>query len=264
MRGRGPRLADVNNGSEIQRYDTILDDIVSCLAAGRERAVSAVVAERTATYHAIGTVLLRAQQQQGWGSGVITRIAADLRARFPEQRGLSPRNLRYMRDLAAAWPDLNVATAVATLPWSHITVLLSRVPDPDLRLWYAEAALQGGWSKRLLEDRIQGQLHARAGAAPSNFTTTLQPVDAERAQALTRDPVLLDFLGLTGRVREADVEAAMVAQITRTMLELGDGLAFVGRQVPLLVDDTEYFIDLLFYSNPAGPLCRGRTQDRRL
>lgn len=236
--------------SDLESYNVVLDEIVARLAAGQSQALLTVAETRIRTYHAVGAVIVKAQQQRGWGAKVIDRLAADLRSRFPDQTGLSPRNLRYMRDLALSWPDGDLATAVAKLPWTHVTVLLSRVPDPDLRVWYADQAQKNRWSKRFLEDRIQGQLHERLGAAPSNFHSTLEPTDAEQAQSLTRDPVLLEFLGLTETAREADVEQAMVTQITRTMLELGDGLAFVGRQVPVLVDDREYFLDLLFFSIP--------------
>ncbi len=155
-----------------------------------------------------------------------------------------------MRDFAAEWPQLDFATAVARLPWGHLTDLLDRLPDARTRDWYAERAVREGWSRRLLQDRIKGQLDARVGAAPSNFDTALEPQDAAVAQQMLRDPVTLDFLGLGEVVRECDLEQAMVGNITSTLMELGDGLAFVGRQVSVVVDDREFQIDLLFFSIP--------------
>lgn len=243
--------ADAASGDlEDRVYDGLLADVVGALSLGRDRAATAVGAERLRTYHAIGTAIVQRESSQGWGARVIPRLAADLRIRFPHQRGLSVRNLTYMRDFAAEWPQLNFATAVARLPWGHLTDLLDRLPDAQTRDWYAERAVREGWSRRRLQDRIKGQLHARVGAAPSNFDTALEPQDAAVAQQMLRDPVTLDFLGLGGVVRERDLEQAMVDNITSTLMELGDGLAFVGRQVSVVVDDREFQIDLLFFSIP--------------
>lgn len=234
----------------VDPYGDLLDEIVGLLDEGQTRARDAVGVERLRTYHAIGSAIITRQQEQGWGAQVIDRLSSDLRIRFPSNRGLSARNLRYMRDLARSWPELNLATPVAKLPWGHVTDLLGRLEEPSIREWYAAQAATNGWSRGFLQDRIKGQLHRRIGAAPSNFSETLPEHDSPLAQELTRDPLILEFLGLSEPVRERDVEEAMTAHITRTLLELGDGLAFVGRQVPLLVGDQEFFIDLLFFHIP--------------
>lgn len=231
-------------------YAQLLAEVVGALSRGRERAATAVGVERLRTYHAIGTAIISRESSEGWGAQVIPRLAADLRVRFPDQRGLSARSLTYMRDFAAAWPRLNFATAVAKLPWGHVTDLLDRLPDAETREWYAERAVNEGWSRRVLQDRIKGQLLARTGAAPSNFAVALEPQDAAVAQQMLRDPVTLDFLGVGEVVRERDLEQAMVDNITRTLMELGEGLAFVGRQVSLIVDEREFQVDLLFFSIP--------------
>lgn len=234
----------------VDPYGDLLDEIVCLLDQGQTRARDAVGVERLRTYHAIGSAIIGRQQEQGWGAQVIDRLSSDLRIQFPNNRGLSARNLRYMRDLARSWPELNLAAPAAKLPWRHVMVLLDRLSEPAEREWYAEQAVANGWSRGFLEDRIKGQLHRRIGMAPSNFADALPEQDSRLAQELTRDPLLLEFLGLTEPVRERDVEEAMTAHITRTLLELGDGLAFVGRQVPLLVDDREFFVDLLFFHIP--------------
>jgi predicted nuclease of restriction endonuclease-like (RecB) superfamily len=132
------------------------------------------------------------------------------------------------------------------LPGGHVTVLLNRLDDGELREWYAARAVADGWSRGVLEDRTKGRLHARIGAAPSNFPNRLAPADSDLAQQSTRDPVLLDFLGLRGPVQEQAVEDAVIDDLTRTMLELFDGLAFLGSQVPLRVGDHEFTADLIF------------------
>jgi predicted nuclease of restriction endonuclease-like (RecB) superfamily len=210
-------------------YGALLDEICRHLALGRARARASINEQRQRTYHAIGSAIVARQHEQGWGAQVIDRLAGDLRVLFPGQRGLSPRSLRYMHSLAVAWPDADFATAVAQLPWGHVVDLLDRLPTRELRDWYASQALTGGWSRGLLQDRIKGQLHRRVGAAPSNFGDTLPPDDSALAQQVTRDPVLLEFLGLTGPTRERELERAMVDVITATMLELGDGAAALRR-----------------------------------
>lgn len=227
-------------------YEGLVEEIITTLQEGQARAIASVAGQRFMTYHAVGRAIITRQQEQGWGAQVIKRLAADLRLRFPDRTGLGERNLQYMCTLAREWPDPNCAAAAAQLPWGHVMVLLDRVDDPDVRVWYAARAVADGWSRGVLEDRIKGRLHTRVGAAPSNFPERLAPADSDLAQQATRDPVLLDFLGLNGPVHEHAVEAAMMDNLTRTMLELGDGLAFVGRQVPLRVGDHEFTTDLIF------------------
>lgn len=233
-------------------YGELVVDVRRILETGRGRALASVARERFATYHAIGAAILRRQREQGWGAGVIDRLASDLRASFPEVKGLSSRNLRYMCAVARAWPDGNTAAAAAVLPWGHVIVLLDRLDETAARDWYAERAVTEGWSRGVLEDRIAGRLRDRVGAAPSNYADRLPAQDSDLAQQATRDPVVLDFLGLSGVARERALEDAMVANLARTMLELGHGLAFVGRQVPLTVGRQEFFADLVFFQYTTG------------
>lgn len=231
-------------------YDGLLADVIEAIGSGRSEAALAVGVARLRTYHAIGMAIVSRESDEGWGAQVIPRLSTDLKIRYPQQRGFSVRSLTYMRNFAVAWPDLNFATAVAKLPWGHVTDLLDRLPDAQTRDWYASRAVSGGWSRSFLQHQIRSQLHLRIGAAPSNFDAVLEPQDAEMAQQMLRDPVTLDFLGIDQEARERDLEQALVDNITRTLLELGDGLAFVGQQVLIVVDDREFLIDLLFFSIP--------------
>lgn len=228
-------------------YGRLLSEIQSILAEGQAQAAASVAQQRFRTYHAIGQAILQRQAEQGWGAGVVERLAEDLRVALSGQRGISARNLRYMCAVAREWPNPNSAAAAAQLPWGHIMVLLDKLSEADERDWYASRALSEGWSRGLLEDRIKGQLHRRIGAAPSNYAQHLPSPDSDLAQESTRDPVLLEFLGLTGAVKERALEDAMMTNLTRTMLELGHGLSFVGRKVPLRVGEREFFADLVFF-----------------
>ena len=199
-------------------------------------------------YWDVGRAILERQEHAGWGARVIDRLSHDLRASFPEMRGLSARNLMYMRAFAAAWPDRSfVQQAVAQIPWSHNVVLLNKLKDARTRVWYARKAREQGWSRNVLALQIETRLHKRQGRAVTNFPATLPPGDSDLAAQVFKDPYLFDFLGTAAARTEREVEQALVDHLERFLLELGAGFAFVGRQVPLEVGGDDYYVDLLFY-----------------
>ena len=199
-------------------------------------------------YWDVGRTILNRQERTGWGAKVIDRLSADLRAANPEMQGLSPRNLKYMRAFASAWPDREIVQrVVAQLPWRQNIALLERLDNDKTRLWYARQALRQGWSQSVLLVQIDRRAHQRHGKALTNFKETLPPADSDLAAQIFKDPYLFDFLGTADPRREREVEQALVDHIQRFLLELGSGFAFVGRQVPLEVANRDYSIDLLFY-----------------
>ncbi|MGU3409795.1 YhcG family protein [Microbacterium sp. M1A1_1b] len=214
----------------------------------RSRVQLAANAQLIHLYWFIGSVLLDRSARGRWGSGVLPRLADDLRRAFPDVKGFSATNLKYMRQLAAAWPEQSSLgqQAVDQLPWGHVTVLLS-VRDADDRRWYIDQCLRHSWSRTTLQHTIRNRLAGRKGAATTNFGRLLDPDSADLAQQLTRDPYVLDFLAVDGDRDERAVESAMVDRIADTLRELGTGFAFVGRQVHLEVDGNDFFIDLLFF-----------------
>ncbi|MBT2588524.1 YhcG family protein [Arthrobacter sp. ISL-95] len=229
-------------------------DYTDLLAALKDRVRSArLTALRTVNtqlielYWSIGKTVLERQQVEQWGSGVMGRLAEDLRAEFPEMKGLSRRNLFYMRAFAAAWPDPIVQQAVAQLPWGHVTVLLDKADTRQYRDWYAGAAVEHGWSRNVLLNMIMNRTLERTGAAPSNFVQRLVGPDSELAQQVAKDPYNFEFLGLSGEVAERDLELALTSRITETLRELGPGFSFVGRQVHFDVDGDDYYVDMLFF-----------------
>ncbi|WP_434110807.1 PDDEXK nuclease domain-containing protein [Paraburkholderia caffeinilytica] len=214
----------------------------------RQRAVVSVNRELVTLYWQIGRDILDRQQKQGWGAGVVDRLARDLKAAFPDMRGFSPRNLKYMRALAQAFPQPEfVQQPVAQLPWSHVVTLLDKLDDTAQRLWYAEKSLEHGWSRSVLTMQIETTAHARVGKAVTNFAERLPPAQSDLARDALKDPYIFDFLALTESAQERDIEHALTQHITRFLLELGAGFAFVGRQYRLEVGGDEFFIDLLFY-----------------
>jgi predicted nuclease of restriction endonuclease-like (RecB) superfamily len=220
----------------------------SRIEGSRARAALAANAELVGLYHHIGTEILARQQRQGWGAKVIDRLSADLSDAFPEMKGFSTRNLKYMRSFAELCPGLRIGQQpAAQLPWFHVVVLLTKVPEPATREWYAARAIAEGWSRPVLEAHIKSQLHLRQGAALNNFDGRLAAPEAKLAAAVLKDPYHFDFLGLGDEAHERDIETALIRHITRFLLELGAGFAFVGRQHRIEVDGDEFFIDLLFY-----------------
>lgn len=229
-------------------YGDLFDSVAGRIDVGRRRAIAAVNSELVATYWAIGRDILDRQDEEGWGAKVIDRLSADLRQRFPDARGYSPRSLKYMRAFAAAWPDpAIVQRGAARLPWRHHQALLDKLDDAGARLWYAAAATEYGWSRDILVHQIETGFRERSGKAITNFTSTLPPADSDQAQQATRDPYLFDFLGTTEVVRERDLEQQLVGHVEKFLLELGQGFAFVGQQVHLEVGDQDFYADLLFY-----------------
>ncbi|MEZ0163306.1 YhcG family protein [Kineococcus sp. LSe6-4] len=231
-------------------YRELLEQLKHRVRTTQVRAARAANTELLRLYWSVGRDVLDRQQAAGWGAKVIARLAADLRAAFPEQTGWSVRNLHYMRSLAAAWPTEAdfLPQPVAQLPWGHVRLLLDRLDGTDLRTWYAAAAVQHGWSRNVLQHHLATELHRREGEAPSNFAAQLPAPDSDLAQQLTRDPYVFEHLALTRPKAERDLEQSLVDRLQDTLTEFGHGMAFVGRQVRFDVDDSEMVLDLLLFA----------------
>ncbi len=231
-----------------QGYAGWLADLKGRIHTAQQRAALAVNRELVSLYWQIGHDILARQAEQGWGAKVIDRLAHDLRTAFPEVKGFSPRNLKYMRAFAEAWPDAEIVQQVAAqLPWGHNLVLLDRLKAPTERLAYARAAIEYGWSRNVLNIHIETRLLERTGKAVTNFDQRLPAPQSDLAIESLKDPYRFDFLGLGEKAQEHEIEKALVQHVTDFLLELGAGFAFVGRQVLLDVGGEEFFIDLLFY-----------------
>lgn len=199
-------------------------------------------------YWQIGREILDRQAQEGWGTRITQRQSHDLREAFPDMRGFSRTNLDYMRAFAEAWPaDAISQQAVGKLPWSHNLSLLAKLEHADERLAYAEAAVELGWSRAVLEMHMETRSVDRTGKAITNFDRTLPAAETDLAREALKDPYKLDFLGLGKDAEERAIEQALVDHVARFPVELGAGFAYVGRQVNLQVGDSDFFLDLLFY-----------------
>ena len=229
-------------------YADWLADLKGRIHSAQQRATLAVNRELVLLYWHIGRDILARQASQGWGSRVIERLAQDLRTAFPEMKGFSPRNLKYMRAFAEAWTDAEfVQEVLAQLPWYHQLALLDKLDSWESRRWYAAKAIEHNWSRNILVMQIETRLLERSGTAVTNFAVSLPRPQSDLARESLKDPYRFDFLGLTDEAQEREIENALVKHVTEFLLELGAGFAFVGRQVLLDVGGDEFFIDLLFY-----------------
>ncbi len=229
-------------------YGEWLAGLKTTIRQARVQASLAVNAELIGLYWRIGRDILDRQDRGGWGSKVVERLAADLRAEFPDMRGLSRANLLYMRAFAEAWPDPAVVQrVVGRLPWGQNIELLAKLKDPAARLWYAEATLEHGWSRPVLSAQIETGLRERQGQAVTNFGRTLPPAHSDMAQQILKDPYHFDFLSLAADAKERDFERGLLTRVKDVLLEMGKGFAFVGSQHHLEVGGQDWYVDLLFY-----------------
>jgi len=229
-------------------YTAVLGELKKRIQSERLRVTLAANSAMVLMYWDIGKVILDRQEHQGWGAKVIDRLSHDLKTAFPDMKGFSPRNLKYMRTFAEAWPEREIVQrTVAQIPWRSNLALLDKLEDYQTRLWYAHNTIENGWSREILAMQIETNLHKRQGKAINNFDLSLPPADSDMAAQVFKDPYLFDFLGTADPRKEREVEQGLMDHIQRFLLELGAGFAFVGRQVLLEVGDSDFYLDLLFY-----------------
>ena len=229
-------------------YPAFLTELKERIQTTQVMAALSVNRELVLLYWQIGREILLRQGSEGWGAKVIDRLSRDLRAAFPEMKGFSPRNLKYMRAFAQAWPDERfVQQAAALIPWFHNVAILEKIAAPEQREWYVRQTVQYGWSRNVLGLQIESRLFERQGSAPTNFARTLPAPQSDLAQQILKDPYTFDFLTLDKDAHERDLERGLLEHLRQFLLELGAGFAFVGSQYHLRVGDSDFFLDLLFY-----------------
>ena len=211
-------------------YQAVLERLKERIRAERLRVTMSANSAMVLLYWDIGKTILERQQERGWGARIIDRLSHDLNAVFPDMSGFSPRNLKYMRAFAEAWPDRAIVQrTVAQLPWRSNLALIEKLEHPEARLWYAQKTIENGWSRDILALQIESGLRERQGRAVTNFPVTMPPSDSDMAAQVFKDPYLFDFLGTADPRREREVERALVDHIQRFLLEMGAGFAFVGQ-----------------------------------
>lgn len=235
-------------------YVAFVESIKSRLKIAQLRAANAVSHEAIKFYWGLGHDVLAIQSsKKHWGTKFLEQLSHDLQVANPKMSGLSKRSLEYMRLLVTVYPDADKFTQqpAAQLPWSHIQLLLDKFKNnPAEREWYAKEALTYGWSRATLNTHIKSNLFERQainGAKVSNYQQLLPPPQSDLAHEMLKNPYNFDFLMVSKEAHERDIENGLIAHIRNFLLELGAGFAFVGTQIPLVVDGEEFFIDVLFY-----------------
>jgi predicted nuclease of restriction endonuclease-like (RecB) superfamily len=234
-----------------ENYINFITGIKERLRAAQVRAALAANSELIVFNWQLGKDLIEKQKAYKWGDQFLEQFSKDMRQAFPEMRGFSKRNLEYMRRFAQVYPNLEITKqAVSQLPWGHIVRLMQMVKDEQIREWYAQQTVKNGWSRSVLEMQIESELYERQGLTSnkiSNYHECLPSTQSALANEILKDPYHFDFLTIQGKAHERAIEEALVTHVRDFLLELGQGFAFVGSQVPLTIDDEEFFIDLLFY-----------------
>lgn len=233
------------NSSE---YLETIEQVKSEIKAAQYKAAVSVNQELILLYHSIGKVI---NAHKVWGGKFIDSLAKDIKIAFPNVKGYSVRNLKYMAKFAATYPDRQfVQTVSAQIPWSHNVAILDKVKDPDQRIWYIQKTAENGWSHNVLIHQIESGLYERQVIADkiSNFESRLPSPQSELAIQTMKDPYIFDFIPFKEDMVERDIERALVHDVTKLLLELGTGFAFLGNQYCINVGGDDFYIDLLFYN----------------
>jgi predicted nuclease of restriction endonuclease-like (RecB) superfamily len=263
---------------EIEKnYLQTLEEIKLQIKTAQVKAHLAVNKEMLILYWQIGKTIIEKQKQEGWGTKIIDKLADDLRKEFSEKMGFSPRNLKYMRSFAKAYPDLLIVqvvlaqledeasfrksenneyfikeslNSILNITWYHNLALLDKVKDQSQRLWYANQTIKNGWSRNVLVHQINSDLYSRQAKKElkiNNFAVTLPLEQSEMLQELIKDEYNFGFIDIKGDLKERKLENALIDNVIKFLLELGQGFALVGKQYHLEVDGQDFYIDLLLY-----------------
>ena len=231
------------------KYFEVLNDIKKTLMTTRNRIVENVNKDLVLMYYNIGLKLI---ENNKWGSSFIDMLAKDLKREFPTLKGMSARNLRYLQKFATEFDnDEFLQHDVAKLPWSSLTTIMDRVKDKEQRKWYIIESIENGWARPVIIHQIASKLYERQALLENkttNFDNTLPSPNNEQVKELLKDPYIFDFITADKDSKELDIERELTANITKLLLELGDGFAFVGKQYHLEIEKEDYYIDLLFYN----------------
>ena len=231
------------------KYFEVLNDIKKTLIVTRNRIVENANRDLVLMYYNIGLKLI---ENNKWGSSFIDTLAKDLKVEFPTLKGMSARNLRYMQKFVTEFAnDEFLQGVLAKLSWNHNQILLDKVKNKEIRKWYAKESLENGWSVSILIHQISSKLYERQALLENkttNFDNTLPSPNNEQVKELLKNPYIFDFITADKDLKELDIERELTANITKLLLELGNGFAFVGRQYHLEIENEDYYIDLLFYN----------------
>ncbi len=236
--------------TEKKEYIKLLTDLKSKIRQAQYKAYRAVNTELISLYWDIGESIVAKHEELGWGQKIIQKLSEDLQKEFPKNSGFSERNLKYMRQFYLEYKDSpKMQPLVAQIPWSHNLIILDKTKNDYEKEYYCRMVLKYGWSKRILVHQIETKSFERflADTKSHNFDTTLPVEVLERVEPVVKDNYMLDFLEISDSIKERALEGKLLENIRRFLLELGTGFSFIGHQYKIVLEENEYFIDLLFY-----------------
>ncbi|MDR0991561.1 MAG: PDDEXK nuclease domain-containing protein [Ruminococcus sp.] len=229
-------------------YFQVLEDIKERIKNAQYRAILGANKEQIMLYWNIGNII---SQKSTWGNKFIDNLAKDIKTEFPKTTGYSVRNLKYMRQFATLFDYEQIGQVpLAQLTWYHLQLLMDKIYDKNVFIWYAQKTLENSWSRNVLLHQIETNLYERQAIAEksANYIRTLSPPQGELALEMLKNPYVFDFIELRDDIIEREIENELVANIAKTLIELGTGFAFLGNQYHLLVGNEDYYLDLLFYN----------------
>jgi predicted nuclease of restriction endonuclease-like (RecB) superfamily len=241
---------------EIDKYNTEyiswINELKTLIQKTQIKASIAINKELIELYWSIGKSISQKIKNAKWGTSVIEKLSKDLKLEFPNQKGFSRSNLFSMRKFYEFYSDNNfsdenIQQLVGQIPWGHNVLIITKANNIDEALFYLKKTIENNWSRSVLMHQIELKFYNRQGKAITNFKHTLPAPNSELALETLKDPYKFDFLTLQEKAIEKDIEAQLVKHITSFLLELGKGFSFVGQQVPISIDNQDYYIDLLFY-----------------
>lgn len=235
-----------------QGYKEWLKDIKARVRTAQVKVALTVNAELLNLYLSIGADIVRKQKDAKWGDGLLSRLSADLMGEFPDMKGFSERNLKYIRQWYLFYSrekefGQQVVAQITKVPWGHNIAIISKCRDMEEALFYVKSTLIHGWSRSVLLHQMESGLYKREGRAVTNFPRTLPKPQSDLAHQSLKDPYIFDFLHMSAEHNERELEKGLTEHLKNFLLELGAGFAFIGRQVPVQVGEREFFMDLLFY-----------------
>jgi predicted nuclease of restriction endonuclease-like (RecB) superfamily len=241
-------------------YKVFIQDIKQRIQAAQIKAAVTVNREMLSLYWDLGLSIIEKQKLSAWGDGFIKQMSKDLQEEFPEMKGFSERNLKYMRQWVQFWSGhaalasgaehefgQQLVAQITQIPWGQNLMVLGKARSHDEALFYVQKTMENNWSRSVLLHQIEGQLFERTGKAIDNFKATLPTPHSDLARETIKNPYTFDFLTIREKHDEKELEDALVQHITQFLLELGAGFAYLGKQYKLEVEGDTFFIDLLFY-----------------
>lgn len=259
----------LNKDISLDAYNEFLSDVATAVQQHRVQAIQSVQTISNQLYWSIGELIIKKQEEFGWGKSVILLLSQDLPQLIGEGVSWSPRNLQFMKQLVAEYSNVNQAVSqlenpnvnqadshleyvkklIAATPWQHNVLILQKVKEPKARIFYLEQTIKNRYSRAVLLHQIKANAYEHYTTKPSqhNFANALPEHFQEQARESIKSVYSLDFLDINKPVTEKALENTMVENVKRLMLELGYGFCFIGNQYRLSLGDKDYYIDLLFY-----------------